>query len=94
MNFATIHEVFSSRVVGWSLSTKRDAEFKVRALQMVVRTLLRAEQVILYSNHGSQYTSQKFRQAWVEAIVKVSIGPIEDCFDNAMTEKLRCWRPN
>ena len=84
---AAIQDVFSRRVVGWSMSPKQDAELMVRALQMAVRTRHPA-QVIHHSDHGSQYTSQKFRQACAAANVKVSMGSVGDCFDNAMAESL------
>ena len=84
---AAIQDVFSRRVVGWSMSAKQDAELLVRAMQMAVRTRHPA-QVIHHSDHGSQYTSQKFRQACTEANVKLSIGSVGDCYDNGMGESL------
>ena len=59
----------------------------VRALQMAVRSRRPAD-VIHHSDHGSQYTSQKFRQACATANVKLSMGSIGDCYDNAMAESL------
>ena len=87
MYLAAIQDVFSRRVVGWSMSAKQDAELMVRALQMAVRSRHPA-QVIHHSDHGSQYTSQKFRQACAEANVKLSMGSVGDCYDNAMAESL------
>ena len=80
--FAAIPEVFSRRVVGGSRSPKQDAEFRVRALQMAVRTRHPA-QVLHHSDHGSQYTSPKFRQACATAHVKLSMGSVGDCYDHA-----------
>ena len=87
VSLAAIQDVFSRRVVGWSMSAKQDAELMVRALQMAVRSR-RPAQVIHHSDHGSQYTSQKFRQACAEANVKLSMGSVGDCYDNAMAESL------
>ena len=87
VSLAAIQDVLSRRVVGWSMSAKQDAELMVRALQMAVRTR-RPAQVIHHSDHGSQYTSQKFRQACAESNVKLSMGSVGDCYDNAMAESL------
>ena len=59
----------------------------VRALQMTVRSRHPAE-VIHHSDHGSQYTSQKFRQACAAANVKFSMGSVGDCYDHAMAARL------
>ena len=85
--FCRYSRFFSRRVVGWSMSARQDAELMDRALQMADRTRHPA-QVIYHSDHGSQHTSQKFRQACAEAKVKLSIGSIGDCYDNAMAESL------
>ena len=84
---AAIQDVFSRRVVGWSMSARQDAELMVRALQMAIRTR-RPTQVIHHSDHGSQYASLQFRQACAAANVKVSMGSVGDCYDNAMAESL------
>ena len=84
---AAIQDVFSRRVVGWSMSARQDAELMVRALQMAVQTR-RPAHVIHHSDHGSQYMSLKFRQACAAANVKLSMGSVGDCYDNAMAESL------
>ena len=50
---AAIQDVFSRRVVGWTMSARQDAELMVRALQMAVRSRHPTE-VIHHSDHGSQ----------------------------------------
>lgn len=69
------------------MSARLDAELMVRALQMAIRTR-RPTLVIHHSDHGSLYVSLKFRQACAAANVTVSMGPVGDCYDNAMTESL------
>ena len=69
------------------MSARQDAELMVRALPMAIRTR-RPKQVIHHSDHGSQYVSLKFRQAGAAANVKVSMGSVGDCYDNARAESL------
>ena len=54
---------------------------------MTVRTH-HPTQVIHHSDHNSQYASQKFRHICAAANVKVSMGSVGDCYDNAMAESL------
>ena len=91
---AAIQEVFSRRVVGWSMSARQDAELMVRALPMAIRTR-RPKQVIHHSDHGSQYVSLKFRQAGAAANVKLSMGSVGDCLTTRWRKVcLRPWRPS
>ena len=84
---AAIQDVFSRRIDGWSMSARQDAELMVLALQMAVRSR-HPVAVIHHSDHGSQYSSQKFRQACAAANVKLSMGAVGDRYDNAMAESL------
>jgi hypothetical protein len=46
----------------------------------------RPDGVIHHSDHGSQYTSFAFGQRCEQAGVRLSMGSVGDCFDNAMCE--------
>ena len=43
-------------------------------------------QVIHHSDHGVQYTSVAFGQRCKEMGIRLSMGTVGDCFDNAMAE--------
>ena len=82
---AIILDVFARRIVGWSMAAQQQSELMVRALQMAL-TRRQPSQVIHHSDHGSQYTSKHFLDTCRQAQVKVSMGSVGDCYDNAMAE--------
>lgn len=82
---AVVLDVFSRRVVGWSMSTTLHTDVVLAALNMAVAQR-RPERVIHHSDQGSQYTSLAFGNRCREAGVRPSMGSVGDAYDNAMAE--------
>ncbi len=82
---AVIVDVFSRRVVGWSMAGHMKADLVEAALEMAVRQR-RPKKVIHHSDQGSQYTSRNFARRCRTAGVVRSTGSVGDCYDNAMCE--------
>lgn len=82
---AVVIDVFSRRVVGWAMATHMRSELVLDALRMALRQR-RPANVIHHSDQGSQYTSWAFGRACREAGVRLSMGRVADCYDNAMCE--------
>ena len=82
---AVVLDVFSRRIVGWSMSTTLHTGVVLDALSMAL-TVRRPRDVIHHSDQGSQYTSIAFGNRCREAGVRPSMGSIGDCYDNAMAE--------
>ena len=82
---AIVLDVFSRRIVGWSMSTTLHTAVVLDALGMAL-TMRRAKGVIHHSDQGSQYTSLAFGNRCREAGVRPSMGSVGDCYDNAMAE--------
>jgi len=55
-------DLYSRRVVGWSLSASPDAELVVKALDMAFEQRGRPQGVMFHSDQGCQYTSRLLRQ--------------------------------
>ena len=83
---AVVVDVWSRRVVGWSMATHLRTELVLSALEMALWRRRRPEGVIHHSDQGSQYTSIAFGKRCREAGVRPSMGSVGDCFDNAMCE--------
>jgi putative transposase len=83
---AVVIDVFSRRVVGWSMSANQQTELVTRALQMAVIRRRPVEVIVHHSDQGCQYTSYDFAQACRAAGVERSMGSVGDCYDNAMAE--------
>jgi hypothetical protein len=82
---AVVLDVFSRRIVGWSMSCHLYTELMLRALDMALAQR-RPDGVIHHSDQGCQYTSIAFGRRCREAGVRLSMGTVADCFDNAMCE--------
>jgi len=81
---AVVLDVWSRKIVGWSMKTTLRAELVIEALDMAIDRR-RPRSVIHHSDQGSQYTSIAFGKRCGE-LVRRSMGSVGDCFDNAMCE--------
>jgi putative transposase len=82
---AVVVDVWSRRVVGWSMATHLRTELVLEALNMAVGQR-RPANVIHHSDQGCQYTSIAFGLRCREAGVRPSMGSVGDAYDNAMCE--------
>ena len=82
---AVVLDAWSRRVVGWSMATHLRTELVLEALNMAIWRR-RPERVVHHSDQGTQYTSIAFGIRCKKAAVKLSMGSVGDCFDNALCE--------
>ncbi|MDP9025860.1 MAG: IS3 family transposase [Candidatus Eremiobacteraeota bacterium] len=82
---AIVLDVFSRRVVGWSMANHMRKELVVAALDMAIFRR-KPTRVVHHSDQGSQYTSIAFGARCQEAGIRASMGSVGDCYDNAMCE--------
>ena len=85
MYLAVVLDVFSRRVVGWAMETHLRAELVIQALNMAIRQR-GGHGAIHHSDQGSQYTSLAFGKRGREMGIRLSMGSVGDCYDNAMCE--------
>jgi putative transposase len=83
---AVVLDVFSRRIVGWSMRNDLKAELVVEALTMAVTRRQPISGAIHHSDHGSQYTSIAFGKRLRDAGLEHSLGSVGDCYDNALAE--------
>jgi putative transposase len=82
---AVVLDVWSRRVVGWSIGEQMDANLVLAALNMALQQR-KAKGVVHHSDQGSQYTSVAFGKRCTEMGVRPSMGSVGDAYDNAMAE--------
>jgi len=82
---AIVLDVWSRRIVGWSMANHLKTELVLDALDMALAQR-RPESVIHHSDKGCQYTSYAFGKRCREAGVVPSVGSTGDAYDNAMAE--------
>ena len=83
---AAVQDVFSRRIVGWSMADHMRTELVSDALQMALEHRRPAPGLIHHSDQGSQYVSLAFGQTARAAGIAQSMGSRGDCFDNAVAE--------
>ena len=82
---AIVLDVWSRKIVGWSIGQDLRTELVLEALNMALAQRA-ARAVIHHSDQGSQYTSVAFGRRCQEMGVKPSMGTVGDAYDNAMAE--------
>jgi putative transposase len=84
---AAVQDVYSRRIIGWSMRHDVQTELVLDALGMAVTARgARAAGVIAHSDHGSQYTSIGYGRYAKGSQIELSMGSIGDPWDNAMAE--------
>lgn len=81
---AGIQDVFSRRIVGWSMSERPTKTLVCDAWQMAVRQ--RGAPCLHHSDQGSQYTSDDYLRLLEKDHVTLSMSNVGRCYDNAMQE--------
>jgi putative transposase len=89
---AFVVDVYSRRILGWRVSTSKEASLVIdafrQALQLRARTdaTWTATGLIHHSDAGSQYVSVALTAELLEAGIAGSIGTVGDALDNALCE--------
>lgn len=85
---AVVMDVWSRKVVGWSMGPRIDAELADDALRMAIARRRPPEGCVHHSDHGAQYTSLLLGRTMREHGIRPSMGSVASPWDNAVTESL------
>ena len=83
---AIIMDLFSRRIVGWSMDRRISRHIVIDALRMAVAARRPKELLIHHSDRGSQYTSDDFRDELDKQGIQCSMSGRGNCYDNAVAE--------
>jgi len=83
---ATILDLFSRAVIGWSLSKRIDTQLVCDALMMALWRRNFPTGVIVHSDRGSQYCSNVYQQHLTDHELICSMSAKGCCYDNAVAE--------
>ena len=83
---AFVLDLFSRRVVEWSMRTDLKTELVLNALNMAIDNRKPGEGLVHHSDQGSQYTSLAFGKRLRESGIVASTGSVGDAYDNAAAE--------
>lgn len=83
---AAVIDLFSRRVVGWSMSAGMTAQLVTDALVMAIWRRGKPDALLHHSDQGSQYTSEQFQRLMADNGVTCSMSRSGNVWDNAAME--------
>lgn len=83
---AVVLDLFSRKVVGWSMSERMTSTLVCDALRMALFRRKRPRGVIMHTDRGSQYCSREHRVLLDEHGLIASMSAKGNCYDNAAME--------
>lgn len=83
---AIVLDLFSRRVVGWSMSTAPDSELTLVALRMAVLNRHPDQELLHHSDRGVQYSSRVYQAELQRHGIMPSMSRKGHCWDNAVAE--------
>ena len=83
---AAVLDLFSRRIVGWSMKAERDASLVIDALMMAVWRRGKADALLHHSDQGSQYTSEQFQRLLADHGITCSMSRSGNVWDNSAME--------
>lgn len=83
---SVILDLFSRRVIGWSLAPTLHKEIVLDALEMAVSGRRPEAGLLVHSDRGRQYASGSYQERLLQAGAICSMSRKGDCYDNAVAE--------
>lgn len=83
---AVVMDLYSRKIVGWSIDNSLSAELVIGALMMAVTHRNPKRGLVFHSDRGSQYASTNFRSILKSCRMVQSMSGKGNCYDNAVTE--------
>jgi putative transposase len=83
---AAVLDLFSRRVVGWSMNATMTAQLVTDALMMAIWRRGKPDALLHHSDRGSQYTSEPFQKLMADNGVVCSMSRSGNVWDNAVME--------
>lgn len=83
---AAVIDLFSRRVIGWSMSDQMTSQMVTDALIMAIWRRGRPKELLHHSDQGSQYTSEPFQRLMADHGITCSMSRSGNVWDNAAME--------
>jgi transposase InsO family protein len=83
---AAVIDLFSRKVVGWSMSNTIDSELAISALKMAIKRRRPPKGLMHHTDRGVQYASASYREVLKDNHIICSMSRKGNCWDNAVAE--------
>lgn len=84
---AAVMDLYSRKIVGYSLSSRMTADLVCTALQLAIHTRQPPEGLIMHTDRGSQYCSTQYQDLLRQHSIRCSMSAKGLCYDNAVMER-------
>ncbi|WP_248764481.1 IS3 family transposase, partial [Pseudomonas sp. MWU12-2319] len=84
---AVVLDLFSRKIVGWSMAPNMPAELVCNAMQLAIAQRQPAPGLIAHSDRGSQYASASYRALLERNGMQQSMSRKGNCWDNSVMER-------
>jgi transposase InsO family protein len=85
---AGVVDLYSRRVVGWSMKDTLHADLCVEALEMALAARRPKRPLLHHSDRGCQYAGRQYQAKLGQHALACSMSGVGDCWDNAVVESL------
>jgi len=83
---SVVIDLFSRRVVGWSMQSRMITDLALQALLMAIWRRKPKGAVTIHSDQGSQFTSREWQSFLRQHNLEASMSRRGNCYDNAVAE--------
>ena len=83
---STIMDLYSRRIIGWSLRERLTKDLVIAALKMALKQRNISPDLLLHSDRGSQYASELYQLLLLKNGILCSMSGKGNCWDNAVME--------
>ena len=83
---AVVMDVYSRKIIGWSLDTHRRQELTIAALQQAIQNRNPRPSLLFHSDRGVEYAAGNYRQVLSDSHIVPSMNRPGHCTDNAHME--------
>jgi putative transposase len=83
---AVVMDLYSRRIVGWSMGRWNSRHLAIDALNMAIEQRQPDDVLLHHSDRGAQYTSEDFRDELDKHGITCSMSARGNCYDNAVVE--------
>jgi putative transposase len=85
---AGVVDLFSRRIIGWSMKETLHADLCVEALEMALARRRPRHPLLHHSDRGCQYAGKQYQQKLGDFSLRCSMSRVGNCWDNAVVESL------
>ena len=80
---AVVEDLYTKKIVGWSMSSSMESRLVVDALEMAVQRELPGDDLVAHSDRGVQYASEHYQGLLTKHGITCSMSRKGNCWDNA-----------